>query len=138
MRLSLVAGLLIAATIVPGAADAGPVRAAAAGTTTAVTVTGRTAVRGTVVVGTTAAKGTAVVGRTAVRGTAAAGRGLARGTVCVAPRVIHKPHLNSASDSAASTPPVIAISANGVLSAISASVTMICPILAASSAIEAP
>jgi hypothetical protein len=84
MRLSLVAGLLIAATIVPGAADAGPVRAAAAGTTTAVAVTGRTAVRGTVVVGRTAAKGTAVVGRTAVRGTAAAGRGLARGTVCVA------------------------------------------------------
>ena len=84
MRLSLVAGLLVAATIVPGAADAGPVRAAAAGTATAVTVTGRTAVRGTVVVGRTAAKGTAVVGRTAVRGTAAAGRGLARGTVCVA------------------------------------------------------
>ena len=51
---------------------------------TAVAVTGKTAVRGTVVVGKTAAKGTAVVGRTAVRGTAAAGRGLARGTVCVA------------------------------------------------------
>jgi hypothetical protein len=81
--LALAAGLLIAATIVPGAADAGPVRATAAGTATAVTVTARTAVRGTVVVGRTAAKGTAVVGRTAVRGTAAAGRGLARGTVCV-------------------------------------------------------
>jgi hypothetical protein len=84
MRLSLVAGLLIAATIVPVSADAGPVRAAAAGTATAVTVTGRTAVRGTVAVGKTAAKGTAVVGRTAVRGTAAAGHGVARGTVCVA------------------------------------------------------
>ena len=42
MRLSLVAGLLVAATIVPGAADAGPVRAAAAGTATAVTVTSAT------------------------------------------------------------------------------------------------
>ncbi len=78
------AALLVAAIIVPMSADAGPVRAVAAGTTTAVVVTGRTAVRGTVVVGKTAARGTAVVGRTAVRGTAAAGRGLARGTVCVA------------------------------------------------------
>lgn len=82
--LALAAGLLIAATIVPVSADAGPVRAAARGTATAVAVTGKTAVRGTVVVGKTAAKGTAVVGRTAVRGTAAAGRGVARGTVCVA------------------------------------------------------
>ena len=63
--LALAAGLLIAATIAPATADAGPVRAAAAGTATAVAVTGRTAVRGTVVVGRTAAKGTAVVGRTA-------------------------------------------------------------------------
>ena len=47
-------------------------------------------------------------------------------------------YLNSASDSLASTPPVSAMSANGVLAAISASVTMIWPILVASSAIEAP
>lgn len=59
--LALAAGLLIAATIVPVSADAGPVRAAARGTATAVAVTGKTA-----------AKGTVVVGRTAVRGTAAA------------------------------------------------------------------
>jgi hypothetical protein len=50
----------------------GPSELVAAGTATAVTVTGRTAVRGTVVVGRTAATGAAVVGRTAVRGTAAA------------------------------------------------------------------
>ena len=62
----------------------GPSELVAAGTATAVTVTGRTAVRGTVVVGRTAATGAAVVGRTAVRCTAAAGRGLARGTVCIA------------------------------------------------------
>ena len=84
MRLSLVAGLLVAATIVPGAADAGPVRAAATGTATAVAVTGRTAVRGTVVVGRTAAKGTAVVGRTAARGTVAVARTTGRGVACVA------------------------------------------------------
>jgi hypothetical protein len=84
MRLLPVAGLLIAAMLVPVGANAGPVRAVAAGTATAVTVTGRTAVRGTVVVGRTAATSTAVVGRIAVRGTAAAGRGLARGTVCIA------------------------------------------------------
>ena len=71
--LALAAGLLIAATIVPVSADAGPVRATARGTATAVAVTGKTAARGTV-----------VVGKTAVRGTAAAGRGVARGTVCVA------------------------------------------------------
>ena len=82
--LALAAALLIAATIVPLSADAGPVRATARGTATAVAVTGKTAARGTVVVGKTAAKGTVVVGRTAVRGTAAAGRGVARGTVCVA------------------------------------------------------
>ena len=74
MRLLALAGaLLIAATIVPMSADAGPVRATARVTATAVAVTGKTA-----------AKGTVVVGRTAVRGTAAAGRGVARGTVCVA------------------------------------------------------
>ncbi|MGC1345509.1 MAG: hypothetical protein WA863_05265 [Methyloceanibacter sp.] len=50
----------------------GPSELVAAGTATAVTVTGRTAVRGTVVVGRTAATGAAVV------------RGLARGTVCIA------------------------------------------------------
>ena len=83
MRL-LALGLLIATLAMPAGADAGPVRAVAAGTATAVTVTGRTAVRGTVAVGRTAATGTAVVGRTAVRGTAVAGRGLARGTVCIA------------------------------------------------------
>ena len=73
--LALAAGLLIAATIVPVSADAGPVRATARGTATAVAVTGKTAARGTV-----------VVGRTAVRGTAAAGRERSwpRGTVCVA------------------------------------------------------
>ena len=71
--LALAAGLLIAATIVPVSADAGPVRAAARGTTTAVAVTGKTA-----------AKGTVVVGRTAVRGTAAAARTTGRGAVCVA------------------------------------------------------
>jgi len=91
---------LIAATIVPGAADAGPVRAAAAGTATAVTVTGRTAVRGTVVVGRTAAKGTAVVGRTAVRGTAAAGRGLARGTVCICDPIPQVPPVLSLAEAA--------------------------------------
>ena len=82
--LALAAGLLIAATIVPVSADAGPVRAAARGTTTAVVVTGRTAVKGTVVVGKTAAKGTAVVGRTAARGTVAVARTTGRGVVCVA------------------------------------------------------
>jgi len=82
--LALAAALLVAATIVPLSAGAGPVRATAWGTATAVAVTGKTAARGTVVVGKTAAKGTVVVGRTAVRGTAAAGRGVARGTVCVA------------------------------------------------------
>jgi hypothetical protein len=71
--LALAAGLLIAATIVPVSADAGPVRAAARGTATAVAVTGKTA-----------AKGTVVVGRTAVRGTAAAARTTGRGAVCVA------------------------------------------------------
>ena len=71
--LALAGGLLIAATIVPVSADAGPVRAAARGTATAVAVTGKTA-----------AKGTVVVGRTAVRGTAAAARTTARGAVCVA------------------------------------------------------
>ena len=60
--LALAAGLLIAATIVPVSADAGPVRATARGTATAVAVTGKTAARGTVVVGKTAAKGTVVVG----------------------------------------------------------------------------
>src|SRR5262245_64189422 len=80
----LAAALLVAATIVPCGADAGPVRAAAAGTATAVAVTGRTAVRGTVVVGRTAAKGTAVVGRTAARGTVAVARTTGRGVVCVA------------------------------------------------------
>ena len=82
--LALAAGLLIAATIVPVSADAGPFRATARGTATAVTVTGKTAARGTVVVGKTAAKGTVVVGRTAVRGTAAAARTTSRGAVCVA------------------------------------------------------
>ena len=67
--LALAAGLLIAATIVPVSADAGPVRAAARGTATAVAVTGKTA-----------AKGTVVVGRTAVR----AARTTGRGAVCVA------------------------------------------------------
>ena len=71
--LALAAGLLIAATIVPVSADAGPVRAAARGTATAAAVTGKTA-----------AKGTVVVGRTAVRGTAAAARTTGRGAVCVA------------------------------------------------------
>jgi hypothetical protein len=84
MRLSLLAGLLIAALLAPVGANAGPVRAVAAGTTTAVVVTGKTAVKGTVVVGTTAAKGTAVVGRTAVKGTAAVARTTGRGVVCVA------------------------------------------------------
>jgi hypothetical protein len=73
MRLSLLASLLIASLAVPVAAQAGPVRAVAAGTTTAVVVTGKTAV-----------KGTAVVGRTAVRGTATAARATGRGVVCVA------------------------------------------------------
>jgi hypothetical protein len=85
MRLSaLSVGLLIAATIVPVSADAGPVRAAARGTATAVAVTGKTAVKGTVVVGKTAAKSTAVVGRTAARGTVAVARTTGRGVVCVA------------------------------------------------------
>jgi hypothetical protein len=82
--LALAAGLLVAATMVPCDADASPVRAAAAGTTTAVVVTGRTAARGTVVVGKTAAKGTVVVGRTAARGTVAVARTTGRGVVCVA------------------------------------------------------
>jgi hypothetical protein len=82
--LALATGLLIAATIVPVGADAGPVRATARGAATAVTVTGRTAVRGTVVVGKTAAKGTAVVGRTAARGTVAVARTTGRGVACVA------------------------------------------------------
>ena len=47
-------------------------------------------------------------------------------------------HLKSLSNSSARTPLVRAISANGVLPAISASVTMIWPILVASCAIEAP
>ncbi len=47
-------------------------------------------------------------------------------------------YLNSFSASSASTPPVRMMSAKGVLAAISASVTMIWPILVASSAIEAP
>jgi hypothetical protein len=85
MRLSaLSVGLLIAATIVPVSADAGPVRAAARGTATTVAVTGKTAVKGTVVVGKTAAKSTAVVGRTAARGTVAVARTTGRGVVCVA------------------------------------------------------
>lgn len=84
MRLSLLVSLLIAALAMPAAANAGPVRAVAAGTTTAVVVTGKTAVKGTVVVGKTAAKGTAVVGRTAVKGTATAARATGRGVVCVA------------------------------------------------------
>ena len=60
--LALAAGLLIAATIVPVSADAGPVRATARGTATAVAVTGKTA----------------------ARGTAAAARTTGRGAVCVA------------------------------------------------------
>jgi hypothetical protein len=47
MRFFVLAGLLTAALAVPVQADAGPVRAVAAGTTTAVVVTGRTAVKGT-------------------------------------------------------------------------------------------
>jgi len=84
MRTIVMAGLLTAALAVPVGAEAGPVRAVAAGATTAVVVTGRTAVRGTAAVGRTAARGTAAVGRTAVRGTAAVGRTAGRGVVCVA------------------------------------------------------
>jgi hypothetical protein len=73
MRFFVLAGLLIAALAVPVQADAGPVGAVVAGTTTAVVVTGRTAV-----------KGTAAVGRTAVRGTATVARVTGRGVVCVA------------------------------------------------------
>jgi hypothetical protein len=73
MRNFALASLLIAALSIPLTAQAGPVRATARATGTAVVVTGKTAV-----------KGTAVVGRTAVRGAAATGRGLALGTVCVA------------------------------------------------------
>jgi hypothetical protein len=73
MRLSALISLLIAALIMPVAANAGPVRAVAAGTTTAVVVTGKTA-----------AKGTVVVGRTAARGTVAVARTTGRGVVCVA------------------------------------------------------
>jgi hypothetical protein len=78
MRLSLLASLMIAAIALPVGAQAGPVRAVAAGTTTAVVVTGKTAVRGT-----------AVVGRTAVRGTATAARATGRGVVCVA-TLVHR------------------------------------------------
>jgi hypothetical protein len=84
MRYIVMAGLLTASLALPVVAEAGPVRAVAAGTTTAVVVTGKTAVRGTVAVGKTAAKGTAAVGRTAVKGTAAVGRATGRGVVCVA------------------------------------------------------
>ncbi len=73
MRFFVLAGLLTAALAVPVQADAGPVTAVAAGTTTAVVVTGRTAV-----------KGTAAVGRTAVKGTGAVVRTTGRGLVCVA------------------------------------------------------
>jgi hypothetical protein len=135
--LALAAGILVAATIVPGAADAGPVRAAAAGTATAVAVTGKTAVRGTVVVGRSSAGPPSEAPRPPAAGLHAA-QFAWRLSSAAAGRLNPKPHSNSASDSAASTPPVIAISANGVLSAISASVTMICPILAAISASEAP
>ena len=73
MRFFVLAGLSTAALALPVQADAGPVRAVAAGTTTAVVVTGRTAV-----------KGTAAVGRTAVKGTGAVVRTTGRGIVCVA------------------------------------------------------
>ena len=46
--------------------------------------------------------------------------------------------MNSFIASAASTPPVIAISRNGVLLAISLSVTMVCLVFVASWTIEAP
>jgi hypothetical protein len=82
--LALAAGFLIAATMVPVSADAGPVRAAARGTTTAVVVTGRTAAKGTVVVGRTAVRGTAAAGRGVARGTVAVGRTTGRGVACVA------------------------------------------------------
>jgi hypothetical protein len=73
MRYIVLAGLMTAALAIPVQADAGPVKAVAAGTTTAVVVTGKTA-----------AKGTAAVGRTAVKGTAAVGRTAGRGVLCVA------------------------------------------------------
>jgi len=84
MRFFVLAGLMATALAAPVQADAGPVRAVAAGTTTAVVVTGRTAVRGTAAVGRTAVKGTTAVGRTAVRGTATVARATGRGVVCVA------------------------------------------------------
>jgi prophage tail gpP-like protein len=73
MRFFVLAGLMAAALAVPVQAEAGPVGAVVAGTTTAVVVTGRTAVRGTV-----------AVGRTAVKGTGAVVRITGRGLVCVA------------------------------------------------------
>jgi hypothetical protein len=73
MRFFVLAGLMTAALAAPIHADAGPVTAVATGATTAVVVTGKTAV-----------KGTAAVGRTAVKGTGAVVGTTGRGLVCVA------------------------------------------------------
>jgi hypothetical protein len=68
MRITLLAGLLMAALIMPAMADVHPVKGAVHGTSTAAKGVGKGAVQ---------------AGRGVARGTVTAARGIGRGAVCV-------------------------------------------------------